>query len=269
MKSILLVGNTKAKSAIRLKQEAEKMGIVFDFISSQKLSFDGISVFVKEDSNLSQDIMGYDTYIFRALNSTHLKETRKIAMFLDSSGKRVVEHVFALFGLPEDKDVPESKKGLYQVPKTIDEAIEFPVVAKTFNSSMGRGVRKINSSEQLAEFASNSDRFFLQEFFDIEYDTRVLVIGGKVLGGFNRFKKDGEEILTTAIGGFREKANLSDKQIESAIEVVDLKGLEIAGVDMFSVNGVIYILEVNSSPQFRVLEKYTGVNIAREILEYL
>ena len=46
--------------------------------------------------------------------------------------------------------------------------------------------------------------------------------------------------------------------------------VEVAGIDIIinKNSGNPYILEVNIGPQFEGLEKYTGVNAAREIIEY-
>lgn len=268
MKKILLIGNTKAKNVIRLKEEAEKKGVVFDCLSSFKLS---------KEMNLPQDILDYDVYYFRGLPQKLVDRMLEIAQDLAHKGKTVIEPLLGEGVYPEDKDIPESRNGLYTVPQTemvtegrLPEDITFPVVAKEFGSRLGRGVKKINSLNELRDF---SDRvggdFLVQEFFDITHDTRVLVVGDNVLGGFNRYKKEGEKLLTTKPGGKREKAQLSKQQIEAAQEVASLKGLKIAGIDLFCIDSEVYILEVNASPQFRVFESITDINVASEIIDFL
>src|SRR6056297_3356028 len=104
----------------------------------------------------------------------------EIAQDLVHKGKTVIEPLLGEGIYPEDKDIPESRNGLYTVPQTeiviegrLPEEITFPVVAKEFGSRLGRGVKKINSHKELRDF---SDRvggdFLIQEFFEITYDTR-------------------------------------------------------------------------------------------------
>jgi RimK family alpha-L-glutamate ligase len=279
-KSILLIGNTSNRGTERLKAEAENLGIKFETLSSHHVELMDGKLFLKKDNFLTEDFMSYDTYFFRGIGSKKIKKMEALANFLVRNGKRVVEKCLAETSLPIDKFVPESATGLYSVPKSIltnknkiesdIKAFTFPVVAKVLDSSMGRGVEKINNLNEALSFAdSTSEDFLLQEYFEINYDTRVLVVGGKVLGGFNRFKVNSDNFLTTARGGKREVTLLSPEQIESAIESTKLQGLEISGVDMFIANNQIYIIEVNASPQFRVFEKITGVNVAQQIIEYI
>lgn len=268
MKKILLIGNTKATSVVRLKEEAEKKGVVFDCLSSFELL---------RKKEISHDVLEYDVYYFRGLSQKTVGRVLKMAMELARKGKKIVEPLFGEGAYPEDKDIPESQSGLYTTPETkmmtketFPGDITFPVVAKELGSSLGRGVKKINSYKELKDFAENTGGMFIvQEFFDITYDTRVLVVGDNVLGGFNRYKKEGEELLTTKPGGKRERAELSKRQIEAAREVTNRKGLMIAGIDMFCIDDEVYILEVNTSPQFRVFESITGVNVASEIIDFL
>jgi ribosomal protein S6--L-glutamate ligase len=130
-------------------------------------------------------------------------------------------------------------------------------------------VKKVKNLDEALSFSEGADQFILQEYYPIEFDTRVLVVGGECVGGFDRYKPEGEDFLTTRKGGKREAAQLSENQIQAALEATRLQGLEIAGVDMFSFEDKIYILEVNSSPQFNVFEKKTGINVAQKILRYI
>jgi glutathione synthase/RimK-type ligase-like ATP-grasp enzyme len=75
--------------------------------------------------------------------------------------------------------------------------------------------------------------------------------------------------LTTAKGGRRERAVLTEAQIAAALEATHLQELSIAGVDMFMSHGALYLIEVNESPQFRIFEKVVRVNAAQKIIEYI
>ena len=259
-KSILLIGNTISKSSLRLQGEAKKMGIILDTVSRENITLEeGVIKTVQTD--LSYDVLDYDTYFFRGMGEK-AKELQILASFLGSQNKRVVERCFVDDLLPVDKHVPLSRTGLYEVPpsrlvayrnlETEIASVSFPIVGKKLDSSMGKGVVRIDTPEQLAQFAERvRGDFLLQKYFEISFDTRVFVVGGEVLGGFHRYKKEGENFLTTARGGERHRAELKEAEIAAAKEAI------------------IYIIEVNASPQFSMFERIVGVNVAEKILNYI
>jgi RimK-like ATP-grasp domain len=278
--SILLIGNTTSKGAKRLKIEAEKIGLKFDCLSSHKVELANDKLIIKDNNFSELEFLNYDTYYFRGIGIKKLDKMKVLAKFLKTTGKRVVEKCLPENSLPIDKFVPESKLGIYKVPKSILtnktnlelnlKEFTFPVVGKIIDSSLGQGVARLDSLIAAQEFSLlRADDFLLQAYFQIEYDTRILVVGGKVLGGFNRFKKSSSEFLTTKRGGKRELAILTNEQIAAAVEATKLQNLEIAGVDLFMVGEQIYIIEVNASPQFGVFEKVTGLNVAEAIIKYI
>jgi ribosomal protein S6--L-glutamate ligase len=204
----------------------------------------------------------------------------QVASCLLQQGKCVIERQLGEGGFPNDKAVPASKAGTYKVPETILVSqtslptiltrLTYPLVAKTLNDSMGRGVAKIDTVEALQTFAlSAGETFLLQEYFELEYDTRVFVLGGKVLGAFNRYKPECEDFLTTRPGGRRESVVVEAAVAAAAIEAAALQGLVMAGVDLFTKDGHVYILEVNVSPQFVRFEKATGINAAAAIVAHI
>ncbi len=278
-KKVLFIGTTKAKATRRLQEEALLQHVVFDVISTKSFenTFSGTGLVVENES--THKLSSYDVYFFRGLGH-RMSEMQKRAVVLAEAGKRVVERCFPLQGFPEDKIVSPSGKSQYAIlPSQVispdaarkeAEGYDYPLVLKGLTSSKGKSVKKILSSgELIAQLASTQETVLLQKYYDIEFDTRVLVVGGKVLGGLHRYRKSPDDFLTTARGGVRIKAELTHEQIEAAIEAVALQGLEIAGVDMFTAGGKVHIIEVNSSPQFHSFEKHTGVNVAREIISYI
>jgi glutathione synthase/RimK-type ligase-like ATP-grasp enzyme len=56
-----------------------------------------------------------------------------------------------------------------------------------------------------------------------------------------------------------------------AIQATDAAGLDISGVDILRIDGTgeLLIIEANAAPSWRLVEKYTGKNMAEEILKWL
>lgn len=275
-KSILLIGNTTSYSSLRLAEEARGLGMTFDLVHPSKVEIDSDNIKVNS-KELTRDFFDYDIYIFRGIRSNEQK-MQTVAAQLAGKGKRVLENILTKQLLPEDKFVPPSQEDLYRVPEyEVVEVLgldrfnikEFPVVAKKLNSSIGKGVAKIESKTELLEFAKGSKgSLIIQKYYPLEFDLRVFVVGDEVIASFARYNNK-DNFITTQRGGFKEAMPISDSMKKAALEATRLQGLEIAGVDMFLHQNTPYILEVNSSPQFKICEKLTGVNVAEKILEYL
>lgn len=279
-KSVLLIGNIEAKSVLRLINEAKEFGLIFDVVTPDSIIAHS-NEFVSGWGVEGRDIWSYDVYFFRAV-SRNLISLAPFLSELAKRGKRVVENCLVENGVfPEDKFVAPSKNNNYKIPESIAinshklseylNKITFPVVVKKvgIGSSLGKGVKLVKSENELISFCDLFPGIVqIQKYYEISYDTRVFVIGGKCICGYDRYKTK-DNFLTTAKGGERKATNLSVKQCEAAVEATMLQGLEISGVDMFISDEDIYIIEVNSSPRFKILEKVTEVNVAKEVLEYL
>ena len=68
--------------------------------------------------------------------------------------------------------------------------------------------------------------------------------------------------------GLKEVPSEVVEVAEAAARAVEV---EVAGIDLVrdSRDGKVYVVEVNEAPEFRVMEKRTGKNIVKMIVEYL
>ena len=100
-------------------------------------------------------------------------------------------------------------------------------------------------------------------------DIRAFVVNGEVVGAMKRQGKDGEFRSNLQRGGTSSVIKLSRKEKSTALLAAKCMGLAIAGVDMLQGKKGPLVLEVNSSPGLEGIEKATGVNISRKIIEYI
>ena len=70
------------------------------------------------------------------------------------------------------------------------------------------------------------------------------------------------------MGGLGIAHKPSNAEAETAIKAAAAVGVEIAGVDLISVENEPYVIEVNASPGFRGLLNATGINAAEKIAGY-
>jgi RimK family alpha-L-glutamate ligase len=117
----------------------------------------------------------------------------------------------------------------------------------------------------------DDDHAFVQEFLDDSddrpSDVRVYVVGGEVVGAMGRHAADGEWRTNVALGADVEgvTAELGTEPRHIAMEATSVLDLDLAGVDLMSIDGEWYVLEVNATAGFKGLFSATGVSAAPHI----
>lgn len=158
----------------------------------------------------------------------------------------------------------------------IIDKIKFPVVVKIAIGSKGRGVMLAKDKDDLyqktRELLKISSSVIVREYIPNDGDIRVFTIGYEAIGAMKRIPAPGEFRSNISLGGRGEPFDLdSFPEIgEIAEKISRILKVEIAGVDIMldkNTNNP-YILEVNLGPQFKGLEKYTGINVAGKIISY-
>jgi RimK family alpha-L-glutamate ligase len=180
----------------------------------------------------------------------------------------------------------------FPIPKTIfleqgikDEEIlckelKFPMVVKENRSRMGNKVFLINDRKKLHELLEGitadqktlaADTYQFQEFIPADYDIRVIVLGGKVLGAIERRSADPNEFRhNVSLGGVAKKMEITPEMEKLAVKAAKVLNYELAGVDLI-VNretGKFYIIEVNRSPGFGGFIQATGIDLPLELMKF-
>ncbi|MCP3876366.1 MAG: RimK family alpha-L-glutamate ligase [Desulfobacteraceae bacterium] len=162
-----------------------------------------------------------------------------------------------------------------EFPKAVDFLGGYPVVVKQVDGMGGDGVIKVDTQEDVIPFLNkhlkDKKGIVVQEFIPPQgrIDIRLLVIGNKVAGAMKLEpgKKDFRANINQ--NGHAEMIEPSPHWIKLAVDSAKACCLEIAGVDMIvRKDDNPKIIEVNYSPGFKGLEAATGLDIAKEIIEY-
>lgn len=150
---------------------------------------------------------------------------------------------------------------------------EYPIIAKHEKGYQGKSVKKFENWEEEEKFVNkinekNLGMFLWQKCLPTRWDIRVVIVGGKAIGGMKR-SAVGEEFRSNfSLGGKVEEWKLSDEERNLAEKVAKVCGLDYAGVDiMKDENDKNYILEVNRQCQFQGFEKSTEINVGSAIVE--
>jgi gamma-F420-2:alpha-L-glutamate ligase len=204
----------------------------------------------KFDMIVSQEGMGRIYYNGKIVETLPDVVIPRLGAGIDYYGMAVVRHlektspVLVLnnsrsLTLSRDKlyTLQELASGHIPIPKTmiarfplaeeggaVESHFQFPIVMKKSSGSAGKGVMLINSQDHLSDMGDMVDPskpMILQEFISKSSgkDLRVVVVGGKVIGGMMRIAKKG--ILFFSISyNFRLQSKLSSRRIRTTSQII-------------------------------------------------
>ncbi len=148
-----------------------------------------------------------------------------------------------------------------------------PVILKNTAGRHGTGTFWIRRQEDLekAFLGRRRANFLLQEYIPNDGDYRLFLIGYQVVAGFKRQPKEAKLILNRSQGSSVALEKVPVKVKAEAEKAARALGVEIAGVDLVvdQRRQQPVVIEVNQAPEFRVMEKRTGKNIAAAIIQFL
>jgi ribosomal protein S6--L-glutamate ligase len=148
-----------------------------------------------------------------------------------------------------------------------------PLVMKLLSGTQGIGVMRVRDAKEagpIIDTLSELDQMIcLQKFLpNPGEDIRIFLTGGEVVAAMKRIAAPNEWRSNIHIGGHGIPHKPSQEEAETAVRAAQAVGVDIAGVDLISVDNEPYVIEVNASPGFRGLLAATGVNAAAAIAKY-
>ena len=150
-----------------------------------------------------------------------------------------------------------------------------PLVVKLLESTQGKGVvlaETAKAAESVIEaFYELGENIIVQEFIKEAKaeDIRAFVVDGEVVGAMKRKGIEGEFRSNLHKGGTANIVQLTEEEIKAALMAASVMDLGVAGVDILRSERGPLVIEVNSSPGLEGIEKATGTDIARKIIEYV
>ena len=129
---------------------------------------------------------------------------------------------------------------------------KFPVILKTITGTQGIGVSIVNDYKSLISNVQSLWKFgaelLVQEFLDMKYDIRTIVVDGVIIASTKRVKPKEDFRSNIHRGADSEPYVLSKEEISLILNAYRCTGAYMVGVDHTIVNGAAYILEWNGSP---------------------
>lgn len=166
-------------------------------------------------------------------------------------------------------NVPKS----YYTPspeKLLSQKILNNSVVKIIDGSKGEAlIDGINERLMYNIERYTSQKLLAQEKLPNAIDYRILVLNGRSLGIMKRTATKDNLVSNFSQGGKVEIFE-SDEFYDIAVKATEILECDYGGVDiMLDKDGHPLVLEVNRNAQFQGFEKATGVNVAKEIVDFI
>jgi RimK family alpha-L-glutamate ligase len=147
------------------------------------------------------------------------------------------------------------------------------VVIKPLFGSEGKGMVRVSDEETayrvLRAWELHRYIFYVQQYLPHSgQDIRAFVIGSRVAAAMRRFAPGWK---TNYSKGAEVRPVMLTPEMEAlSVRAAQCIGLDYAGVDLMEAeDGETYVVEVNSIPGWRGLEKISACNIAGQIIDYV
>ena len=288
--NILVVGKVTSNQVDRLREEAKKKGHHLENCASYdllikaekgKLDIQVKDIDLKKIDLIHLLVLGdrrWEWYL-----ACHELKNRFGIAIVD---EKYVDDIHKIFFTPTAEIVKQTDHG-FNFPKTamvvhektLDEALKgfkFPLIFKNTVEHRGRGVHLVKNKSEIIKIMEESrdisPSFYIREFIPNDGDIRVFTVGFKAIGAMKRTPPKGDFRSNISRGGEGSQFDLTARPDVKKIaeDLSKLNHSEVAGVDVIlhAKTGVPYVIEINQSPQFAGLEKYTLTNAAKSIIEF-
>ncbi len=282
-------------TANRLKEEAEKLGwkhYLFKLSGGYTSIPEGALRLHNKDDDKGFEVSGRDTIaIIRGsvvrkdswLDIISTLEKHSVCVVNSRQTINICADKYRTALRLSDYGIKQPKTILINDPENADQAVEkldteYPIILKTLRGSKGVGVlfiesgRALDSIVQLIHKQDEDTDLLLQEYIKTDWDARVLVLGGKVLATMKRPVIEGDFRSNISQGSEPEKLELTELEIEESLKAAKaVNGLWTAVDFIPSKNREKeppFIIEVNSSPGTEGIERASGQNISKEVIQF-
>lgn len=266
--------------AKRIRQELEALGVsteIGTLAYKIRINNDGCV-----DACLPYDFvvnLDKDSYAGEAIEKLNIRAFNKIAAISACDDKMLTHLMLSGAGVKMPKTVAFPL--CYNQNAVVKEAdispvidyLGLPVVVKLSFSSLGKGVFLAKTKEELLALANNykREKALFQEFISSSkgVDVRIITVGKKYLCAMKRVSK-ADFRSNAALGGTGESFTPPESFINVAETVAAALDLDYMGIDLlFGESGEPVFCEANSNAFFSVMEKVSGVNVAKAYAEYM
>jgi ribosomal protein S6--L-glutamate ligase len=158
--------------------------------------------------------------------------------------------------------------------KEVISHMNFPIIMKFPHGTHGKGVMFADSfesaSSMLDALSVLNQPFIIQEYVETGgVDIRAIVVGDKVVAAMQREAEKGEKRANIHAGATGKPVTLDTHTKKIAVETAQAIGADICAVDiLMGIKGPV-VIEVNLSPGLQGITKFTKIDVADKIAQFL
>ncbi len=247
---------------IHLMLEGSKVDAIYERKSLSRLD----SVIPRIGRSLTQ----LGVMLLKQFELMHIPSTLSMSGLITARNKYLALQALHAAGVRIPESVLIASRNKNEEPT---EYLSPPLVMKLLSGTQGIGVMRVRDAKEagpIIDTLSELDQMIcLQKFLpNPGEDIRVFVTDGEIVSAMKRKAAPHEWRSNIHMGGHGVAHKPSKAEAETAIKAAEAVGVEIAGVDLISVEDEPYVIEVNASPGFRGLLDATGINAAEKIAQY-
>lgn len=282
---------------LRFVEEGKALGVEVVPVQYKKLSLRKGRIYFE-----SEDVAAFDAWYFRSVG-TELEWAKLLELYAKKLNKTVVDEYLLTQGplrrfksvmgwqldengvnYPTSVMLPSIKHLREELAKKTLPAI----VKLSQGGRHGMGTFMIKSIDQVDELETLYEQrkaaaevegkefrpwgaVLVQDFIENDGDYRVVAVGYKVIAGFKRQMKEDKLVLNKSVGRSEALKVVPEDVRETAEAAARAVEVEVAGIDLVKdkQSGRVYVVEVNEAPEFKVMEKRTGVNVPAAVINYI
>uniref|UniRef100_A0A7J3QE42 RimK family alpha-L-glutamate ligase n=1 Tax=Ignisphaera aggregans TaxID=334771 RepID=A0A7J3QE42_9CREN len=210
--------------------------------------------------------------IFRHIEETGIPVINPINSYIVARDKYLSLLLLSKAGIPTPKTA--IVEDFYSATKLAE--IWGKVVVKPLIGSMGFGIIKAEDPDIVYNIARTLSQLhqpiYIQEYIEKPgRDIRVLIIGDEIVAAYYRIQQNIENWKTNiAQGAHADIIEKIDKELETlSFKILKILNLHYAGIDIAETKNGYVVFEVNASPQWRGIQRASGINPAKKLARYV
>lgn len=281
---IIINGYSTLKSSLnqanRLKEEFLKLNVNVDIVKNDaflcSIKNSGIDcaikncdfcVYLDKDKYLSKMLESVGVRLFNSHESIRVCDDKmETYIALSNTGVPMVDT------LPAPLCYTSGVKVKKSILDNVEKTLNYPVIIKSSFGSLGSGVYKANNRQELENIANNliCTPHIFQKFIKESsgLDTRVILIGGKVVASMER-RSTTDFRSNIELGGVGVSVTLNENFKQVAEKTAKALKLDYCGIDLLHSHSGAVVCEVNSNAFFGGIESVTKINVAKLYAEYI
>ena len=142
-------------------------------------------------------------------------------------------------------------------------------LVKPIFGSQGKNIFLVNNFNELRKIKPIGEVFYLQKFIESQEkeftDIRVLVSNHRVISSMERYSN---HFITNVFQGAKYRQIVLKKNIkDTCVKLSKIFELGYGGIDLKITKNDVFVLEINSVPSWKAMQKISKINISEKLVK--